>query len=345
MKHCILGFVLVITALALTCTDLMAQAGKSGARPVGGKVETGIDPEEKADFVMVLQRAGQESERVEKLRDALLQLDKLSIEKSPGSLTVGVKLFSQKQAFKNAREARLGIERMVLTLFDLVGRRYGVTIVTIPLRVFHNGKFLETSPPPRDDLLVFGLESVRFLTKFTPEAIQRTGLKRIVVSEKYLLNGRSHSNASASPNMIVMEIKNMVEGPATTCFHELYHVFDMTMMGHTHVDKDLEWFARNPPGFIYQGYNAFFGADGKPTTTKLPDPPIGFLQAYSTASAAEDKAVVFQVMMTDPNSLAEKMKNDRYLRAKVELIESRLRLLGPEFRPGFWRTAEKTESR
>ena len=345
MRHRLLIVVLVVAGWALTCAPARAQAGKSGGRPAEVKVDTGIDPKEKADFVIIVRRAGQEPERVEKLRDALLRLDDLSRAKPPEGFAVGVKLFSLKQAFKTPREARQGIDWMVLALFDLVGRKYGVTIVTTPLRVAHNGKLLETSPPPRDDLLVFGLDAVRFLTKFTPEAIQRTGLKTIVVSEKYLLNGRSNSNACASPNMILLEIKNVQEGAATKYFHELYHVFDMTTMGYIQHVNDREWLALNPPGFIYQGYNAFFGPDGKSNGAKHPDPPPGFIRAYSTATAAEDKAVVFETMMTAPGLLAEKMKKDPYLRAKVELIESRLRLLGSDFRPGFWRTTEQAEGR
>lgn len=295
------------------------------------------------DFLLHIKTAGQPQEQVAGLREALKRLDQLANQQETPGFEATVMLFADTKTYNSPREARKGIETIVLTSFDRASREYGVTIVATPVQSLISSGYLETTPPEQDDVLVFGLEAMRFLSGFKPQAIRRTGLKGIVLCEKYLLNGRPYvEGGGAMQDMLVLEIKNLPEGMGPNFYHELYHVYDMTTLA-MKARIDPEWQALNPPGFAYKGYQGFFGTDGKANkkafTAAAPD---GFVSVYAAADIMEDKAVTYSAMMASPDWLAEAVKKDARLNAKVELLETRLRLLGPEYHPGFWRATVKT---
>ncbi len=127
---------------------------------------------------------------------------------------------------------------------------------------------------------------------------------------------------------------------ANGLYHELYHVFDASRAISLATGADAEWLALNPAGFSYRGYDAFFGPEAQTRNVYAERTPKGFISMYATASEAEDKAELYSSMMNFPNVVAKAIGSDQHLRAKVELIERRMRLLGPEYVAGFWRSRQ-----
>jgi len=282
--------------------------------------------------------AGGAGERIEQVRPALTRLDELIAAGGAEQAEFKVKLFDNERTFSSPQEARAGAQAMLLAYFDTISRQYAVTIVTTEVRTLQHGGFWHTKPPQKDDVLVFGLEAVRFLCSFTVEAIRRTGLKNFVLCDEATLNGgRWTPGGAAVQDTIMLEIKNVHPAMGAGLYHELYHVFDQTMLTAQGWAKDAEWLALNPPG-QYQGYAAFYGRGAEAQRQAFSQPaPSGFVSVYATASEWEDKAETYSAMMLRSEWLAATIEQDRHIRAKVELIERRLRQLGPEFTPGFWR--------
>lgn len=301
------------------------------------------------DFRVTVRLPGQPNDEIDRVSEALAHLDKLIAGSGQAKgFEATVKVLANEKLFKSPKDARKGVETMLLSATEAVSQQYGVTIIATEVKAMLHGALCQTRPPAKDDVLVFGLEAIRFLQGFTPQAIRRTGLKRIVLCEQVAFNGQpGPQGGGAFYDTLVLEIKGFheIKGPqldmiSASFYHELYHVFDATTLG-LRMWTDPEWMAANPPGFTYKGYKDFFGADGKMKKEGFAqEAPEGFLGVYSTASIVEDKANVYVVMMVAPDWLEEQIKKDRHLRAKVELIDSRLRLLGPEFQPGFWRKSQ-----
>ena len=93
--------------------------------------------------------------------------------------------------------------------------------------------------------------------------------------------------------------------------HELFHLFEFHRM-RTEFTDDPEWRLYNPLGFEYGVHQ---------------ERPAGFVNPYAATNDVEDRASVFQYLMTRPNELCELAKTDKIVRAKVKLLWSRMSAL------------------
>ncbi|NVB78560.1 MAG: hypothetical protein HOV81_09220 [Kofleriaceae bacterium] len=100
--------------------------------------------------------------------------------------------------------------------------------------------------------------------------------------------------------------------------HELFHLFEHERM-RAEFDDDPEWRLSNPLGFIY-------------TDTAAATRPAGFVNEYATTNEIEDRASVFEMIMSAPDELCTIARDDQIVRTKVELVWRRVAaLVGDEF--------------
>jgi hypothetical protein len=308
----------------------------AAAEPMPREVDAAVSASGEADFFVTIQQDGKPGEKITKVREAIARLDEWSAAGGGGEATV--KLFAARKSFKTPQEARQGLETMLLAGLDAAGRRYGVSFVATEVNAARQGASLKTTPPNKDDTLVFGLEVMRFLAGYSPDAIQRMGLKQVVLCDEALLNGQPFpSGGGALGDSLVLGLKGFPPEMVVRLHHELYHVFESTAWG-ARASTDEEWMALNPAGFSYPGYAGFFDAQGKARLEEFAKAaPEGFVNAYAASAVTEDKAETYFMMRAMPQQLQAQLETDLRLRAKVELIERRVRALGPEFQPGFWK--------
>ncbi len=106
--------------------------------------------------------------------------------------------------------------------------------------------------------------------------------------------------------------------------HELFHLLDVR-----HPERrqlDAAWQAANPPNFHY-GSGGVDMQDGYGTSLRMDLP--GFTEAYATASIEEDKAKLYDRLLTDP-ALAQLAKKDGHVRKKLALLKQMLKRFAPE---------------
>lgn len=95
-----------------------------------------------------------------------------------------------------------------------------------------------------------------------------------------------------------------------TLHHEIFHLFDgATADGGDH-RRDPEWERINPGSFRY----------GDPSSVIQ----AGFVNDYAKTNPAEDKASVFEYLMSSPVELCARGADDPLLMAKVRLLVSRI---------------------
>jgi len=90
--------------------------------------------------------------------------------------------------------------------------------------------------------------------------------------------------------------------------HEFFHLFDFATLGGAMADR--EWAALKPRGFEYRD----------PATGS---PPKGFVNAYATTNEIEDRASVYEYMMSAPE-LCTLAARDPVVAAKVKRLGQRL---------------------
>ncbi len=105
-----------------------------------------------------------------------------------------------------------------------------------------------------------------------------------------------------------------------TLDHELFHTFDpqINSIKWTNAvwDFDSAWRSLNPPNF---NYGDGCGQDDRASTYTE-----GFITQYCRCLAVEDRAVTFQMIISENEVLLEKIKQDPYLNAKVEFMKNLL---------------------
>lgn len=104
--------------------------------------------------------------------------------------------------------------------------------------------------------------------------------------------------------------------PDATLHHEIFHLFDhATAPGGDH-QHDAAWARINPRGFRY-------GAAASPAIQ------AGFVNDYAKTNAAEDKASVFEYLMSYPDELCARGADDPLLLAKARLVLARIEAAVP----------------
>jgi len=94
--------------------------------------------------------------------------------------------------------------------------------------------------------------------------------------------------------------------------HELFHLFDSKAIG-----DDADWAELKPPGFQYRD-----------PARRGVDRPAGFVNSYSTTNEREDRASVFEYLMSHSDRLCELAKTDAIVAAKTTLVWRRMSTVG-----------------
>jgi hypothetical protein len=117
--------------------------------------------------------------------------------------------------------------------------------------------------------------------------------------------------------------------------HEFFHMIDQRMKL---LYIDPEWSALNPKGFTYGNGGANMRDGNAGLMTK--DIP-GFLTAYGTSGVEEDKAELFAKLIVDAEFVADRVKNDKVIAAKVKLLKKRLAAYEKGMGQAFWDSVAK----
>jgi hypothetical protein len=114
--------------------------------------------------------------------------------------------------------------------------------------------------------------------------------------------------------------------------HEMFHLIDFRDDGRLYEDPD--WGALLPAGVKYGrgGVNA----QNDSSVSILDNRIEGFLNRYSMTGVEEDKAEMFANLIVEPAAVAERVKTDKILRAKQEMLEKLLEKFCLDVNPPFW---------
>lgn len=160
-------------------------------------------------------------------------------------------------------------------------------------------------PPARDREL---RAIARALTGYPDSFVRTSQIDRLTVCDR--LVDETHADPSIAGladnrrRRILIELGSSMP-VAMIVHHEVFHLFDSATASEA---TDAAWDAANPPGFDYG------------------EPPIasGFLDAYSQTSAHEDRATVFESIMSDGAAFCARAATDPVIRAKGALIRDRI---------------------
>jgi hypothetical protein len=123
------------------------------------------------------------------------------------------------------------------------------------------------------------------------------------------------AESAARRLMVNLDPRDLAHADATL-HHEIFHLFDhATAPGGDH-QRDAAWERINPRGFRY--------GDAASSTTDA-----GFVNDYARTNAAEDKASVFEYLMSYPDELCARGADDPRLLAKARLVLSRIEAAVP----------------
>ncbi|MEJ7598693.1 MAG: hypothetical protein WKG01_12355 [Kofleriaceae bacterium] len=98
--------------------------------------------------------------------------------------------------------------------------------------------------------------------------------------------------------------------------HELFHLFDHANLGEAHLDP--AWSELTPPGFEYRD-----PAGSGPR-------PAGFVNAYATTDAMEDRASTFEYLMAHDET-CQIAAIDPIVDAKLTVVRERITAVAPKF--------------
>jgi hypothetical protein len=102
-----------------------------------------------------------------------------------------------------------------------------------------------------------------------------------------------------------------LDHPDATLHHEIFHLFDRATTPGGNPQHDPAWARLNPHGFRY----------GAPASATIYD---GFVNDYAKTDIAEDKASVFEFVMSFSVELCARAVDDPSLLAKARLVLSRI---------------------
>ena len=132
--------------------------------------------------------------------------------------------------------------------------------------------------------------------------VEASAVKRVVLCNK-LSGPDTTRGATIDParGALLLKIEVLEKYAVDVLHHEMFHMFDITAPTH-----DTAWVALNPAGFRY-------GARDRA--------PRGFVRAYSTTNAREDKATVYEAIITKKLCKTD----DDVVLAKARLVRERIR--------------------
>lgn len=152
--------------------------------------------------------------------------------------------------------------------------------------------------------------------------LEAAGIGRVVLCESLSYNGQRRRDVPdlASGTLYIDVGDRAVRRKRHSFHHEFWHMVDYRLLGSRFESAhDAEWAQHNPEGFAYGEGGKHMRLDGG-SSQLASAPSDAFLNRYSTASVAEDRAEVWAALMCYSHVL-----HSASLRAKAELLKARAR--------------------
>ena len=171
---------------------------------------------------------------------------------------------------------------------------------------------------------------------YPPGYVMQSKLKRVVLCRDLSFAGQVRNAVPEfGSDTLYLDVVRGAETPTylrKVIHHEYFHIVDFRDDGEVYTDA--AWAALNPAGFVYGSGGA--SAQDMATTSVLTDKFPGFLNHYSTTGVEEDKAEVFANLIVDGAYVAERIKTDAVLKAKVARMKALLTRFSPDMNDAFW---------
>ena len=195
--------------------------------------------------------------------------------------------------------------------------------------------------PSEDDVARVAASIGRELGLYPDGFLRRAGLEGIVLVRDLFVEEDGGARGAAAyifENRLFLNVPSAdqaVQAGTRVRFihHIIWHRLDEragTMW------TDPEWEALNPPDFEYGVYSRGGVHETRAGSGSLSVDYPGFLNLYSTGNLPDDKAEVYAYLMVIHSWLAERSRQDQYLRRKVAVIKARLAALDTNFGDDFW---------
>jgi hypothetical protein len=226
-----------------------------------------------------------------------------------------------------------------------VAKKYDLEIVTqlprFPIKL--NSGTINGAEAAKEDIdsycPIFAFE----WSLYPADLVRRTGLKKVVLCQKLSFEKQFRTGIPDFENDVlyldVSRGRHDDRYVRKVIHHEFFHIIDLKDDGKIYEDE--RWSNLNPPKFKYGPGGAKLQDDPTVTTTGKDVP--GFLNRYATAGVEEDKAEFFAHMIVEPKMIAERVKKDKYVQAKVERMSELLVEFSPRTDKKFWETVERVD--
>lgn len=191
----------------------------------------------------------------------------------------------------------------------------------------HTG--IVASPPLEEDLTDYLALLDSELAVYKAGTLEKVGVRDVVLCGRLFLGRHEFGGMALSNRGTVflttaryLSNRRYARG---AIHHEIFHLID----AHDGFDdSDLQWERLNANGFRYGKGGAYHADDW---SALIPNESVaGFLNKYARSAAVEDKAEVFEYMMSAPQILTDRMSGDEILSAKYRELRSRLKKSLPE---------------
>lgn len=215
----------------------------------------------------------------------------------------------------------------------------GVRVVTPerPVAFTIAGHLVQAAPATEDDLRDYLPEFAEEFNIYPNELVRRIQLNHIILCTHLSQDAKPFGGlADCERGDLYLDVGYLAVNPAYSqrvMHHEFFHLLDS--WSHGNIFEDAGWSALNPPEFRY-GEGGWSGLSDLDTITECSDLIPGFLNLYSTTAVEEDKAELFAFLIVHPKRMAERVRLDPVLRAKVALIKAQLVAFSPDMDDSFW---------
>jgi len=153
------------------------------------------------------------------------------------------------------------------------------------------------------------------LNLYNSNFLNKIKLKYIVFCENLFISGINTGGIPDNKNRtLILDINFNQKYFERMIHHEIFH---MIQNSHTNVFDENEFSSLNENSFNY----AECSTCSDRLNLDLYENTDGFLTEYSKSIPSEDMAEIFSFLMTDKNTIKEKIKNDRILYNKVNFIK------------------------
>jgi hypothetical protein len=152
--------------------------------------------------------------------------------------------------------------------------------------------------------------------RYPQQTLEASNIKYVALCTKLYTGGPIKSPAGLADQqgrVLFVSVGSMLEAGylgidsvSETVHHEVFHMLDRNEM------IDDEWHGLNPTGFVYEA---------RENQWTRPD---GFANAYAATNSVEDRATIFQFLMSRPDELCKLAQDDQIVAAKTKLMWKRL---------------------